>query len=226
MNCAVTGTALSALENEFFEGRWDVSDRTVFRILCTDAELQAIVRSLAGKLNALYRGLSEGQCVRLLFLMNGACHAGALLSRYLIFPYTEHFVKVTSYTGREQGELRFDASELAPFKDDEHVCVMDELIDSATTMRAVAAALPKATICAVMSKGKASLGETLGYGRIPKNSWLVGFGLDDDGTKRGWVHLFDKRRPDGSFGSGSDEEWRTWREAFVADIRALVAGKA
>ena len=62
------------------------------------------------------------------------------------------------------------------------------------------------------------------------NLWLVGYGLDDDGTKRGWTELFAKPKApgiplvaeDAIFKDGAEGE--SAYKAVRADILARVRG--
>ena len=83
-----------------------------------------------------------------------------------------------------------------------HVLLLDELFDSGHTMAAVANALlthPELgldsgdlTTCVMFSKNSGTAlaqPNFVGIGNLP-NVWFVGYGLDDNGEKRNWPHLF------------------------------------
>jgi hypothetical protein len=80
--------------------------------------------------------------------------------------------------------------------------LLDELFDHGTTIHAIATALVKNAdlrlkaddvfTCTLFSKHsgtKLAPPDLVGMNELP-GVWLVGYGLDDAGEKRGWVHLF------------------------------------
>lgn len=66
---------------------------------------------------------------------------------------------------------------------------MDELVDTGATIDACLKLLPHAVVASALAKKK--FDGICGCDIIPK-AWLVGYGLDDNGEKRGWPHLFAK----------------------------------
>lgn len=73
---------------------------------------------------------------------------------------------------------------------------MDELVDTGATIDACLKLIPHAIVASALAKKK--FDGICGCDIIPK-AWLVGYGLDDNGEKRGWPHLFAK----------NDKEWFT-----------------
>ena len=91
-----------------------------------------------------------------------------------------------------------------------NVIFVDELIDSGSTLKTLLALIPHAETCCCLSKGKPT--EYVGCDFIP-NAWLIGFGLDDNGEKRGFVHLMVKNM--------DPAERLQWRERFGAWMQQL-----
>lgn len=213
--CAITGEPVSAVYARFFRGRADEPEPARLRLLMTAAELEVCVQEAARQMNAFYcpLGIPEEAPVELIFLLTGAYYFGGLLTRYLRFPYAVHFVKIKSYDGTTQKEVSFNQSDLLRFKGSPHIVLVDELIDSGTTMHVLLEFLPHARICACLSKNKVQMAHFLGFPTIPPDAWLIGFGLDDNGTKRGWAHLFVLH--------STDEKVGAFRTAMVARLKAL-----
>lgn len=104
-----------------------------------------------------------------------------------------------------------DQEQLEPLKGKKHVIVIDELIDTGATIDAILKVIPHAKVVACMAKKKAD--GLIGCDIIP-NVWLVGYGLDISGEKRGWPHLFAK----------NDKEWfrpEHW-VAFRKELRVFL----
>merc|ERR1719383_1700006 len=132
------------------------------------------------------------------------------LCRALSRPYSVYFVEASSYKdGREQAagvhisaeipSAKFmDAVTHAPHK----IVLIDELLDNGKTMHEMKqrflSGLAKThtendilTVCLMSKKRPREWPEAdiTGIPDLP-DLWLVGYGLDDRGTKRGWTELF------------------------------------
>jgi len=132
------------------------------------------------------------------------------LCRALTRPYSVYFVEASSYkNAREQAssvdissEMAdakfFDATTRAPHK----VVLVDELLDNGETMHQMKLHLLAKlaathsekdilTVCAFSKQRERSAPEAdiTGIPNLP-DLWLVGYGLDDRGAKRGWTELF------------------------------------
>jgi hypoxanthine phosphoribosyltransferase len=144
-------------------------------------------------------------------LLTGAYYFLAKLSSYLTFKYHIHFLKVTSYSGEKQIEVIYEKNALMPYQKEKHVVFIDELIDTGKTMNKILEMIPWAKTCACLTKGKKS--DFHGCDFIP-NAWLIGFGLDDNGEKRGYPHLLCKHM--------DAEAYRAFREKLTAYIATVI----
>lgn len=172
-----------------------------WRILLTAAEIHAGVRQLAERINALYAP-PQAKPLVLVGILKGVFVFLADLSRHLRVPYSVYFLEASSYAGQERGEVQF-ATSLAPSKlRGRQVLLLDELFDHGATMAAMKRALlsdaelglAEADIrtCTLFIKESGTRlprPELVGLPCLPA-LWLVGYGLDDNGEKRGWTHLF------------------------------------
>lgn len=112
------------------------------------------------------------------------------LCKLLKFKYEIDYIKLNSYEGQEQGNMLFNPKDIEEHKDKKNVVFIDELVDTGSSMNCLKKIIPQALCVTIFSKQKYP--DYCGCDFIPK-AWLVGYGLDDDGYKRGWVHLFCKR---------------------------------
>ncbi|TNJ28661.1 Guanine phosphoribosyltransferase [Giardia muris] len=181
----------------------DISEEEArdYAILITRDECDLIVREVARKLNDYYASRLDDKPVHLLGLLTGAFYFIALLLPHLRFPYHVHFVKVSSYSGQVQQNVKLDVTDIPALGKTEHVVIIDELIDSGNTVYAIKAHVPHAVVCAAFARqasdreGATSRDftpEFCGYSELPNPAWLIGFGLDDLGIRRGWPHIFVK----------------------------------
>mmetsp|Transcript_69382 Transcript_69382/g.201031 ORF Transcript_69382/g.201031 Transcript_69382/m.201031 type:complete len:478 (-) Transcript_69382:224-1657(-) len=177
-----------------------------YRLILTREELEAGVRIVARRIETW----SKGERIILVGILKGAFMFMSDLCRILTRPYSVYFVEASSYKdGRIQGagvsistELAIskftDATTKAPHK----IVLIDELLDNGKTMHemrqyflsSLAATHTDNDIltCCLMSKQRDRSFPEADITGIPDlpDLWLVGYGLDDRGTKRGWVELF------------------------------------
>ena len=205
MYCAVTQRKLEDVLADF---RRTHELAPEFRILLSDAELELLIHKVARDLNAAYRDSAE--VVHLIGLLTGAYYFLGRLSSYLTFRYQIHFLKVTSYSGEKQLEVIYQKDAFEPYKKERNVVFIDELIDTGKTMRKILELVPDAKTCACLTKGRQA--DFFGCDFVP-SAWLIGFGLDDNGEKRGYPHLLCKHI--------SDADYLAFRERFCAYARSL-----
>jgi hypoxanthine phosphoribosyltransferase len=125
------------------------------------------------------------------------------LSNALNRPNSIYFVEASSYSGQEQSAGVELLSRIVPSKfEGRKIVLVDELLDNGKTMDTMVTHLmkelnvPRTQIitCVLMSKDrpqrpKSWEADITGIANLP-DVWLVGYGLDDNGTKRGWPILF------------------------------------
>jgi len=177
-----------------------------YSLILAREEIQAGVRILAHRIETW----AKGERVVLVGILKGAFLLMSDLCRTLVRPYSVYFVEASSYKdSRKQSNTCdisaeiseskfFDATTKAPHK----IVLIDELLDNGKTMQDMKQyfleRLTKThtendivTVCLFEKKRERSLpsADITGIPDIP-DLWLVGYGLDDRGTKRGWTELF------------------------------------
>jgi hypoxanthine phosphoribosyltransferase len=171
-----------------------------WRILFTDKEIARGIDTLAERLNQHYDNAQKP--LILVGILKGVYVFLADLSRRLTIPHSVYFVEVSSYSGQERGQVQF-ASTIVPSKlRGRNVLLLDELFDHGDTMtRTKQALLDNAELelkpedivtCTLFIKDSGTAlppPDFVGMPMLPA-LWLVGSGLDDNGEKRGWPHLF------------------------------------
>jgi len=181
-------------------------DQKNYRLVLTKEELDAGVRIVARRIETW----SKGERIILVGILKGAFMFLSDLCRALSRPYSVYFVEASSYQdGRLQGQgveisaeiagSKFcDATTKAPHK----VVLIDELLDNGKTMHEMKQHFLSSlatthgeddilTVCLLSKKRERKWPEAdiTGISDLP-DLWLVGYGLDDRGTKRGWNELF------------------------------------
>lgn len=181
-------------------------DQKNYRLVLTKDELEAGVRIVARRIETW----SKGERIILVGILKGAFMFMSDLCRALQRPYSVYFVEASSYKeGRIQGagvqisadlaSAKFcDATTHAPHK----VVICDELMDNGKTMQEMRQHFVSSlagthtendvlTVCLLSKKRDREFPEAdiTGIPDLP-DLWLVGYGLDDRGTKRGWDQLF------------------------------------
>lgn len=181
-------------------------DHKNYRLILTKEELEAAVRIVAKRIE----NWSKGERVVLVGILKGAFMFMSDLCRALTRPYSVFFVEASSYAdSREQGSAVAINSELASAKfcdamsrRPHKVVIVDELLDNGKTMLEMKQHFLRLLggthgdndilTCCLMSKKRerdCPEADITGIPDLP-DLWLVGYGLDDRGTKRGWDNLF------------------------------------
>lgn len=180
-------------------------DHKNLRLILLKEEIEAGVRIVAHRLETW----CKGERIVLVGILKGAFMFMSDLCRTLSRPYSVYFVEASSYKeGREQGILSVssdissskfvDSTTKKPHK----IVLVDELLDNGKTMQEMKLHfLDKLksthtendvlTVC-LFSKERAREWPEADITAIPclPDLWVVGYGLDDRGTKRGWTELF------------------------------------
>uniref|UniRef100_A0A7S4Q296 Phosphoribosyltransferase domain-containing protein n=1 Tax=Alexandrium monilatum TaxID=311494 RepID=A0A7S4Q296_9DINO len=181
-------------------------DQKNLRLILTHEEIEAGVRIVARRIE----NWCKGERIVLVGILKGAFMFLSDLCRALIRPYSVYFIEASSYKDERQqkdgvtisGSLpvsKFcDATTQAPHK----IVLLDELLDSGHTMQEMKQYFLNhlasthtekdiLTVC-LFGKKRERGGLEVDITGIPDlpDLWLVGYGLDDRGTKRGWSELF------------------------------------
>jgi len=192
-------------QQRYVAGSKYFQDYKNYRLILTNEEIDAGVRIVAHRLETW----CKGERIVLVGILKGAFVFLSDLCRVLTRPYSVQFVEASSYKdGREQGNMMVssdvssskfvDSTTKAPHK----VVLIDELLDNGKTMQDMKLHfLDKLkdthtendilTVC-LFSKQRAREWPEADITGIPNlpDLWLIGYGLDDRGTKRGWSELF------------------------------------
>jgi len=182
-------------ESSYFS---DVKD---YKLLLTREEIDIGVQRVADEIERRFRG----ERIVICGILKGAFVFITDLCRRLKRPYSCYFVEASSYTGQSQSDKVELLSRIVPSKfSGRKIVLVDELLDNGHTMHTMLNYLmselnvPRSDIatCCLFSKQQEDRpkhfdADITGLPNLP-NLWLVGYGLDDDGTKRGWTELFAK----------------------------------
>lgn len=152
-------------------------------ILIPEADLQKRIAALGRAIAKDY----EGEEVLVVSLLSGTVLFLADLLRQLPFPLRVDFMGVSSYgSGTESGALVF-TKELKLEVKGTHVLLVDDILDTGKTLRAVSAKLkalnPKSIrTCVLLDKKERRVGafEADYVGFVIPNLFVVGYGLDFD----------------------------------------------
>lgn len=178
-----------------------------WRILFTKEQIEIGISKLAHQLNAHYRTHNDKPLV-LVGILKGVFVFLADLVRELNIPHSIYFLEASSYKGQKRGQLQF-STQIEPAKlRGRRVLVVDELFDHGETMNGTVQALlanqeldlrpEDIRTCTLFIKDSGTnlpVPDFVGMPRLPA-LWLVGYGLDHDGEKRGWPHLFATPKAD------------------------------
>merc|ERR1719271_1451347 len=181
-------------------------DHKNYKWILTKEEIDDGVRIVSHRIETW----CKGERIILVGILKGAFMFMSDLCRAMSRPYSVYFVEASSYKeGRSQGALTVSGPEIAPSKfmdstskKPHKIVLIDELLDNGKTMQDMKMHfLDKLkdthteddilTVC-LMSKKRERTSPEADITGIPglPDLWLVGYGLDDRGTKRGWTELF------------------------------------
>lgn len=188
-------------ESKYFQ------DQKNYRLILKREEIEAGVRIAARRIETW----CKGERIVLVAILKGAFMFLSDLCKNLIRPYSVYFIEASSYkekrsqsgsveiTGPDVASSKFcDTTTKAPHK----VVLIDELLDNGKTMQemkqfflsrlsATHTENDVLTVCLFSKERQREWPEAdiIGVRNLP-DLWLVGYGLDDRGTKRGWTELF------------------------------------
>lgn len=177
-----------------------------YRLILTREEIDAGVRIVTRRIETW----SKGERIVLIGILKGAFMFMSDLCRTLMRPYSVYFVEASSYGDEraQKGGVSI-SSDIPPSKfcdsitkRPHKIVLIDELLDNGKTMEEMKQHLLKSlsathtdndilTTCLFSKKRDRVYPEAdvTGIPDLP-DLWLVGYGLDDRGTKRGWTELF------------------------------------
>ena len=155
----------------------------VARILFHEQTILSRLDELAREITAHY----EGEELTVIAVLNGSLIFTADLLRRIPLPLQLDCLSVSSYHGGTEstGVVTFDRISL-PAVDDRHVLIVDDILDSGRTLRAICAKLstearPKSVrICVLLRKEKPRAQELEAHyvGFDIGDEFVVGYGLD------------------------------------------------
>lgn len=194
------GQPLAASDSQYFAG---VAD---YKVMMTAAEIEQALIKTADRINNDF----VGEKIVLCCILKGAFVYACDLVKHLNRPYSLYFVEASSYKGQKQSDEVELLSRIVPEKfEGRRVILIDELLDNGETMDTMQNHLVKIlgvdksqiVKCVLFEKENPRRAEHLaadivGIRDLPE-LWLVGYGLDDNGTKRGWPLLYAKKKADG-----------------------------
>lgn len=189
------------VESKYFQ------DQKNYKLILKKEEIEAGVRIAARRIETW----CKGERIVLVAILKGAFMFLSDLCRNLVRPYSVYFIEASSYkekrsqsgnveiTGPDVASSKFcDTTTKAPHK----VVLVDELLDNGKTMQemkqfflsrlsATHTENDVLTVCLLSKQRQREWPEAdiIGVRNLP-DVWLVGYGLDDRGTKRGWTELF------------------------------------
>jgi len=213
-----TSKLLQNISQEFFAERKDISEKeNNWKIVVTFEEIILAVKFVAAKINHIF--YKHTKPIVLCGILKGVYVFMSDLTRYLTIPYSVYFVEASSYKDSiVQSETVELLSKLIPSKFVGHtVILLDELFDHGATMATLKQKLLDNSAlnlrvediftCTLFAKNTHSdfpPPNLVGLDKLP-NVWLVGYGLDDRGEKRGWKHLYAVPKPLGSYLTEDDK---------------------
>jgi hypoxanthine phosphoribosyltransferase len=180
-------------------------DHKNFRLILTNEEIQAGVHVVSHRIETW----CKGDRIVLVGILKGAFMFMSDLCRALTRSYSVQFVEASSYKdGRTQSAGVELSTDIDPSKyihegqAPKKIVLIDELLDNGQTMQDMKIRILEKlkgthtekdilTVC-LFSKDKkreCPVADVTGIPNLP-DLWLVGYGLDDRGTKRGWTDLF------------------------------------
>eukprot|EP00041_Stephanoeca_diplocostata_P036462 m.1333457 g.1333457 ORF g.1333457 m.1333457 type:complete len:249 (-) comp24871_c0_seq3:5212-5958(-) len=184
-----------------------------YKLVMTRKEIDLAVDRVAEFLNTNF----VGEKIVLCGILKGAFIFITDLCRKLTRPYSIYFVEASSYTGQKQSGKVELLSQIVPSKfEGRRVVLIDELLDNGHTMHTMVhhlmdvLSIPRTqiTTCVLFTKKVAARpaeykADFTGVDELP-SVWLVGYGLDDQGTKRGWTELLGVPKAPGVPGTEDD----------------------
>lgn len=150
------------------------------KIVVSEDELNSIVKSIAEKISADFKGKNP----LFLGLLKGCNPFMADLIKYVTIPCTLEYMRVSSYEGSEStGNVKIKGD--TPTVKDRNIILIDDILDTGRTLQAVKQLLlslgaKSITTCVLLDKPEGrALDIQANYAgvKIP-NEFVVGYGLD------------------------------------------------
>jgi hypoxanthine phosphoribosyltransferase len=164
-----------------------------FEPYLTAEEIQSSVKTLAAQIEIDYQGRNPV----FLSVLNGAFRFAADLARYLDLDSEWEFIKLSSYEGtKSTGKIKI-ASELPDNLKGRHLIIIEDIIDTGTTMHFFLEKIKtmnpaSVRLASFLYKEEAIVHPvTIDYlcFKIP-NKFVLGYGLDYDGLGRNYNNLW------------------------------------
>ncbi len=166
----------------------------------TEEKIQQLNRAIGKKISEDYSTLLKtGEELLVVVTLKGALFFAADLLREITVPVRVDFVRLSSYGGgtKSSGTVRF-LKDLEVPPGDQHVLIVDEIVDSGRTLNflkdRISAANPRTVkICSLLSKpSRREIAVEIDYlGTEVEDRFVVGYGLDFDERYRNLKQIFE-----------------------------------
>lgn len=161
----------------------EASEEFELRLLYSTERIAAEVERLAEAISVDY----AGQDLLLVVVLKGAFIFAADLVRRITIPFNLDFIRLSSYSGTETTGSVYLVSDLQAEVRGKHILVVEDIVDTGTTLRFLKEQLEKkqpesVKVCALIDKPERRLAEvTADYtGMMCADEFVVGYGLDLD----------------------------------------------
>lgn len=193
--------------------------------ILSEDTIKSTVKRLAQEIDANH---SSDEPLALVAILSGAAYFLVDLSRELKSPHTVHFVQASSYHNINQDTVTVNGLPLKDIKviKDRNIIVLDELYDNGKTLDSIVTYLTddlgvdkdQIETCVIFRKNRRGKSEYsppdyCGIDNLP-DVWFIGYGLDDNGTKRNLQTLVGVAKPPG-VPISEDEIIFTSQEAYT-----------
>jgi hypoxanthine phosphoribosyltransferase len=162
--------------------------------LFTPKQLDIQIKIVAKQINDEHRG--DNTPIIFVGLLNGCFMFYSDLVKNIQFNIECDFMRVKSYNGKKQGDIQITKDLETPIKG-KHVYLIDDILDSGNTMRAVIDYLTvkkpnSISIVTLLTRETSPTFEYPTYSVFTiKDEWVLGYGMDDNkGYKRNYPIIF------------------------------------
>jgi len=165
------------------------------KTLFTKQQIKHAIELLAVKISYDYRNAD----LVVLGVLNGALYFTADLTRKLTVDHELATIKISSYNKFEQGAAVLSPVYLTTSLKGKDVLIIEDLVDSGATMQALLLELEKhepksVKVAALCYKSRSVVKPQYYCFEVADDSWLIGYGMDGDGKKRGLSYIYDLNR--------------------------------
>jgi len=162
--------------------KWDVNIQSV---LWTETQIQETVRRMAREISEYYATNAPGEVILMVGLLKGAFLFVADLLRRLTIPYEVDFMVVSSYASTTStGSLKLK-KDVGIDPSGRHVCLLEDLIDTGTTLNFMRAHLARKNIktcrlaCFLDKRARRKVEVAVDWvGEDCPDQFVVGYGMD------------------------------------------------